>query len=161
MPLCNATAYACRVLVCPNPECTFARRHGRPAEYRETFTTCSDCGAALVAPSAVPPPAVAPAAAKPPAVGAPIGPVLLTAGLFVAMAALSYVKLIEVEGSPGLLGAFNRPTWMPPTSIGLNPFLGSFMIVGWWHCCLRSTRAASGRSRSDGHSCSLRFCSGW
>lgn len=34
---------------CPNPECSFRKRFGESAEYRDGTATCSDCGANLVA----------------------------------------------------------------------------------------------------------------
>src|SRR5688572_3374004 len=33
---------------CPNPDCPYARKHHRPAEYRAGIAACTDCGAALV-----------------------------------------------------------------------------------------------------------------
>jgi len=32
---------------CPNPKCPYRAEHGRPAEYRDDASTCSDCGAEL------------------------------------------------------------------------------------------------------------------
>ncbi|MBW1809094.1 MAG: hypothetical protein JRJ87_12940 [Deltaproteobacteria bacterium] len=32
---------------CPNPDCPYRAKHGRPAEYRAGIATCSDCGAEL------------------------------------------------------------------------------------------------------------------
>lgn len=112
------------MLVCPNPQCSFALKHGHPAEYRETFTTCSDCGAALVQAASVAPPAKAA-----PAVGAPFGPVGLTLAVAAAIVAISFVRIVNLEGESGFLAAFNQPTWMAPTTIGLAPFLSGFVVV--------------------------------
>ncbi|MFT3841317.1 MAG: hypothetical protein QM723_30280 [Myxococcaceae bacterium] len=111
------------MLACPNPQCSFALKHGHPAEYRETFTTCSDCGTALVkAVAATAPP-------KPPAVGAPLGPVLVTVAVAAVIVALSFIRIVNQEGGEGFIAAFNQPTWMAPTTMGLAPFLSAFIVV--------------------------------
>jgi hypothetical protein len=111
------------VLVCPNKQCPFALRQGHPAEYRETFVTCSDCGATLVhATKAEPPPRA------PPAVGAPLGPVLVTAAMFALVVSASFVPMVQERGG-GSLMSLRPQSWMSLTTFGLNPFISSFLIV--------------------------------
>jgi hypothetical protein len=35
-------------MYCPNPDCSHTQRTGEPAEYREGFTQCQECGSTLV-----------------------------------------------------------------------------------------------------------------
>jgi len=132
-------------LHCPNPECPFLKKFKAPAEFREGFSTCSDCGSALVAGSAPTPAPVVAVAEQAPELAASLpraqgassdftrrGVVSLAA--LIAAALSNQVLLpgidpfvletIEMAGMPSdsvmSLGVF---------SLALNPLLPAFIIV--------------------------------
>ncbi|MDY7226387.1 hypothetical protein [Hyalangium rubrum] len=130
---------------CPNPECPFFKKFNAPAEYREGFESCSDCGSAL-ADGPVPTLASAVAVAvADPAMVAPAEAVT-GSGEFLRPAAVSLVALILaalcdqvlLPGiDPSILSLLaeggarpdNASMMMSVFSLGLNPFLSAFVLV--------------------------------
>ncbi len=132
-------------LHCPNPECPFLKKFRAPAEYREGFSACSDCGSALVAGSA---PALAPAAAvEEPSARAPVSlpraegasgeftrRLAISLGVMLAAALSDQVLLPGVD--PFIRESLEL-SGMPPDvdlalsvfSLALNPLLAAFVIV--------------------------------
>lgn len=133
---------------CPNPECPFLAKFHQPADYREGFTTCSDCGSTLVA---GPAPTRAPAQA---AVAVAAEPVLAvprvegTTGDAVRRVAVSLTVLVAAALCqqvmlPGLDSRFlemmadmaRAGLRAPDTlqfsvfALELNPFLSAFLLV--------------------------------
>jgi len=122
-------------LHCPNQSCPYATRYRRPAEYREGFTTCSDCGSALVPGESVP--IATPIAPE----AIPAGPVsrelwqrvTVTAGVLGIAWAASQILIPGVDLSEfDRAGLRNRVFAMAgAASLGLNPAIFAFQLVEW------------------------------
>jgi preprotein translocase subunit SecY len=132
---------------CPNPECPFLKKFRRPAEYREGFSTCSDCGGALSsgsAPEAMAMPAAA-VAATPVEVAAALPsskalPGELPLRVAVSLLVLLITALCQRVMLPGLdpsmladleaVGSGTEPASMLSVfGLGLNPLLSAFVLV--------------------------------
>lgn len=133
---------------CPNPECPYLAKYRQPADYREGFTTCSDCGSALVA---GPAPARAPAQAAVAVAAEPVLPVPRVEGatgdvvrrVAVSLAVLVAVAFCEQVLLPGLSPSFlemvaemERVGFSAASvarfnvfALSLSPFVWAFVLV--------------------------------
>lgn len=106
---------------CPNPECPQARKFGRPTEYRDTASTCSDCGADLVPLDAQP----ASTPGRPTPTDA-VSRLALSVGAFVLAAVGTQIPLFGAH-----LSVFGRGELdpMPLLPFGLVPFIEALLLV--------------------------------
>lgn len=133
---------------CPNPECPFLAKFHQPADYREGFTTCSDCGSTLVA---GPAPGSASGQAAVAVAAEPVLPVPQVEGatgdvvrrVSVSLAVLVAAALCQQVMLPGLHPSFLgmmadlEHTGLQPGSaqqfsvfsLALQPFLSAFVLV--------------------------------
>jgi len=112
---------------CVNPECPFQVKFGRPAEYQDTASACSDCGSALGEVMAA---AAAAAAGASPA-AAP-WPADLWRRVAVSAAVLAAVVAGNVLQMPGLVheqGPYRIKPSMTLLSVGWSPFLWAMLLV--------------------------------
>lgn len=133
---------------CPNPECPFLAKYHQPADYREGFTTCSDCGSTLVAgpaPVRAPAQAAVAVAAEPmlavPRVEGATGDVVRRVGVSLAVlvaAALcqqvmlpglspSWIEMMAEMGRAGL--STDSLTQYSVFALGLQPLVSAFVLV--------------------------------
>ncbi len=114
---------------CPNPECPFAKRFGRPAEYRPGFDTCSDCGASLAEGTGQEAPAPSPASPSSDA-GSRLAVsvvVMLLVAVGVQLPVLG-ITMFDRHGD-GLLDLFTDSSKPGLLDIGVAPFISAFQLV--------------------------------
>lgn len=133
---------------CPNPECPFLAKYHQPADYREGFTTCSDCGSTLVA---GPAPVRAPAQAAVAVVAEPVLSVPRTEGAtgdVVRRVGVSLAVLVAAAFSQQVLLPGLDPSWIEMMAemgraglqtdglaqysvfaLALQPFVSAFVLV--------------------------------
>ena len=112
--------------ICPNEECSYRRKFGRPAEYRAGFERCSDCKSELVAAESVAPVREVRAPEPRPQVSAE-----LVTRLLVTLLGPLVVVAMWLVPLPGVLhdllpGGFSQARL---GAIGLSPFITAFVLV--------------------------------
>ncbi|HVE85932.1 MAG TPA: hypothetical protein VND93_23915, partial [Myxococcales bacterium] len=113
-------------MYCPNPECPYAKRFNRPAEYREGFQQCSDCGSALVAVAVV-----VPVQAQEPARAGPWQRLAVSAGALALAWGATRVELPGLRPRGYLPITFAESAQFTLARLGLNPAINAFIIVEW------------------------------
>jgi hypothetical protein len=111
---------------CPNPECKHRLKTGKPAEFREGVTACTDCGTELIPDNPL---------AAPERVPCP-RPLKIRLWITLGVAAALWLGflippvLVNTELLEALFqrSGFNTP-FLGPLAIGVTPWLGGFVLV--------------------------------
>ncbi|MFZ5439746.1 MAG: hypothetical protein ACOZQL_07040 [Myxococcota bacterium] len=114
--------YAADVRYCPAKDCPYALKFGRPGEYRDDATTCSDCGATLS--DEAPVAETAPSLPGDPSLPARWG---LTLAAAAALVVLARLPLLGVPAS--VVGSAGPELPLRMLAVGMSPFVGSFVLV--------------------------------
>jgi hypothetical protein len=111
---------------CPNADCSYAKKFSRPGEYQDTASTCSDCGATLIA---TPPAVVKPAVVEAPRVVKPSDANSRLAVTVGAGAALGVLAWLPLFGAPESIFGGNSEEPLNMLEVGMTPFMTAFTLT--------------------------------